>query len=969
MIIHDEYTIECLKSHLPAEFQPQLVVPCELDPAQLIATAAQLSEDMALAIADCLKIGVEHTADADPDLAFELADTIIQIGQAHENGSIIGLGMMAQGDIMTQLGRNLEAWDKLEQAGEIYKRAGDEIGWARTRINRLSIGPELHQTYVDKALIEAAKAEEIFLRTGRYDRLLRLYHSWAFSYDLMGRYEEAIAQYQKAVQAVEKAADAHTSQIIVARLHSDMGNAYNALGELQVAMNYLTQAREVLLQAHLDVMAAMTEFAMAKNYAVRGQYRQALHLLLNSVLVHLKGHRADAAKLTVIDCYLALNRNREAYILAQEIVQVSQGDPNRQHQTALSALFLAMAQTRMGYLAEANHSLDLAATNFRTYETMEAVIQLRRGQIALRQGDVATAQAVATTTAERFQKWHQSVNWLDALLLQAEAAMKSNELKTAQALAQKALCHAREQGLSPACYRAYVMLGQICENQGRKYSSIRLYRAALVVLRQIQHSLTLSLRTGFLEDKLLPFRRLMHLYLTDGRILEAFHTLEHLKSQVFWDYLSQRELLHWVENTQTRPMLEELRRLRDKYRWFVQLQSSPPTAEAEANPWYRELNAYASLQHAIADCEKQMRQLTEQLYLFSPEGAVSESQLPELETIQSQLDADSILIEFYADRERMWVMTITHSSAAAYPLSASTTEVQKLIETRWRSNLEFALQAGPHDERTRVLTERAQSIGEKLYQILLQPIIEEMRDKKRLVIVPYGFLHQLSFNMLRTNHHYLIEDYEIVALPSASLLSRSPQRREGGAAVVANSWDGRLTYSIDEGRMVHHMFGGTLYAERDAQQKILRQPPRKVLHISTHGQHRIDQPDFACIELNDGPVYTDDLLQYDLSYELVVLSACEVGRANVTAGDELIGLGRGFLYAGAGALITSLWRVNEQHTFQLMQSLYRALCQGDTKAAALRTAQQELLSHDPHLHPAFWAAFQLICNADPLITI
>lgn len=265
MIIHDEYTIECLKSHLPAEFQPQLVVPCELDPAQLIATAAQLSEDMALAIADCLKIGVEHTADADPDLAFELADTIIQIGQAHENGSIIGLGMMAQGDIMTQLGRNLEAWDKLEQAGEIYKRAGDEIGWARTRINRLSIGPELHQTYVDKALIEAAKAEEIFLRTGRYDRLLRLYHSWAFSYDLMGRYEEAIAQYQKAVQAVEKAADAHTSQIIVARLHSDMGNAYNALGELQVAMNYLTQAREVLLQAHLDVMAAMTEFAMAKN--------------------------------------------------------------------------------------------------------------------------------------------------------------------------------------------------------------------------------------------------------------------------------------------------------------------------------------------------------------------------------------------------------------------------------------------------------------------------------------------------------------------------------------------------------------------------------------------------------------------------------------------------------------------------------------------------------------------------------
>jgi CHAT domain-containing protein len=190
--------------------------------------------------------------------------------------------------------------------------------------------------------------------------------------------------------------------------------------------------------------------------------------------------------------------------------------------------------------------------------------------------------------------------------------------------------------------------------------------------------------------------------------------------------------------------------------------------------------------------------------------------------------------------------------------------------------------------------------------------------------------------------------------------------REAGATVLAHSWDGRLTYSAAEGQAVYQAMGGTLHLEADANRDVLRQPPRQVLHVSTHGEHRIDQPDFSYIELGDGPVYIDDLVQCDLSYELIVLSACEVGRSNVTAGEELIGLGRGFLYAGAGALITSLWRVNEEHTFHLMQALYRALRRGESKSKALQMAQCELLAQSPDLHPAFWAAFQLICNPDPL---
>src|SRR5690606_23743324 len=118
-----------------------------------------------------------------------------------------------------------------------------------------------------------------------------------------------------------------------------------------------------------------------------------------------------------------------------------------------------------------------------------------------------------------------------------------------------------------------------------------------------------------------------------------------------------------------------------------------------------------------------------------------------------------------------------------YSLTEPITTVQKLVEDKWQSNLEFALEAGSHDHRTQVLTAKAQSIGERLYQLLLQPMAEQMKDKKRLVIVPYGFLHQLPFNILRHDNRYLIETHEIVISPSASLMLRTQPSRKGGAMV------------------------------------------------------------------------------------------------------------------------------------------------------------------------------------------
>jgi CHAT domain-containing protein len=236
------------------------------------------------------------------------------------------------------------------------------------------------------------------------------------------------------------------------------------------------------------------------------------------------------------------------------------------------------------------------------------------------------------------------------------------------------------------------------------------------------------------------------------------------------------------------------------------------------------------------------------------------------------------------------------------------------------------------------------------------------------MVVPYGCLHYLPFNVLHTEKHYLIEDCEIVLAPTSGLLTREAPVRPTGAVVLAHSNNGRLPYTLTEAGMVHELLSGRLYQEEATSRKLMAQKPVQILHIAAHGKHRIDQPDLSFVQLGDGQLVTDDLLQQDLSYELVTLSACETGWAAVKPGEELIGLGRGVLCAGAGALLASLWRVEDRHTAEFMQRFYNGLKAGESKAAALRGAQRQMLQRTPDLHPAFWGAFQLVGDAGPLST-
>jgi CHAT domain-containing protein len=190
-----------------------------------------------------------------------------------------------------------------------------------------------------------------------------------------------------------------------------------------------------------------------------------------------------------------------------------------------------------------------------------------------------------------------------------------------------------------------------------------------------------------------------------------------------------------------------------------------------------------------------------------------------------------------------------------------------------------------------------------------------------------------------------------------------------GALALACSDGGVLPHVGDEGRAVVSALGGQLLCDDEATLSALRANAGDcaVLHLAAHAVFRPDEPLFSALHLNDGRLSTMDVFELELDCSLVTLSACETALGTMGAGDELMGLSRAFLYAGAPSLVLSLWKVEDRSTAALMDVFYRALRDGAGKAAALRRAQLALLhGGGGHSAPYFWAPFELIGHAGPL---
>jgi CHAT domain-containing protein len=143
----------------------------------------------------------------------------------------------------------------------------------------------------------------------------------------------------------------------------------------------------------------------------------------------------------------------------------------------------------------------------------------------------------------------------------------------------------------------------------------------------------------------------------------------------------------------------------------------------------------------------------------------------------------------------------------------------------------------------------------------------------------------------------------------------------------------------------------------------------KYVHFATHGVVDTERPGLSALVLSmvdaegkpqDGFLRANDIYNMKLPAELVVLSACQTGLGKDVKGEGLIGLTRGFMYAGAKRVVVSLWSVNDKATSDLMTSFYRGMLKDNERpAAALRAAQIEMWKQKKWQSPYYWAAFTM----------
>jgi CHAT domain-containing protein len=177
-----------------------------------------------------------------------------------------------------------------------------------------------------------------------------------------------------------------------------------------------------------------------------------------------------------------------------------------------------------------------------------------------------------------------------------------------------------------------------------------------------------------------------------------------------------------------------------------------------------------------------------------------------------------------------------------------------------------------------------------------------------------------------------------------------------------------LRYANDEAQAVAQLYGANARIGGAATASAFRASAGDydILHLVSHYQPNKITPIFSSLILApgedaDGSLELHEVYGMELKKaDLVVLSVCQSNSGAHSRGDDITGLSRAFLYAGAPTVISSLWNVDDRATSELMTSFYKRLQGGMSKAAALRTAQAEMRAKPEYSHPYYWAGFVLI---------
>src|SRR5438876_2808510 len=346
--------------------------------------------------------------------------------------------------------------------------------------------------------------------------------------------------------------------------------------------------------------------------------------------------------------------------------------------------------------------------------------------------------------------------------------------------------------------------------------------------------------------------------------------------------------------------------------------------------------------------------------------ALKQANSSSLEDVMEGLAPDAGLIEYVMSGDDVSAFCLSRARFAVVQNICSRAELRKRFGFLQYHLTTFASNRAAAQARASVALANIQDHLQKLYEMLIRPVEAFLADAAVLVFVPFDFLHYVPFHALFDGTAYLADRFIISYAPTATihrLFTGRERRCTDGAALLIGVPDEAAPLIAEEIESIQSVLPeARSFVGPGATKECLNREMQTagIIHIASHATFRPDNPMFSSLQLHDAAINFFDIYNLRTSASLVTLSGCGTGLSNVVAGDELLGLIRGFLYAGATSVVLSLWDVNDRTTADLMKSFYGYLAAGGGKGESLRSAMWCVGEHHPI--PNYWQPFLLLAN-------
>jgi tetratricopeptide (TPR) repeat protein len=761
----------------------------------------------------------------------------------------------------------------------------------------------------------------------------------------------------------------YQNEIGLAQVSYNCANQYTHLNEFERALALYQEAGQVFEKLNMPALVNDAEYSIAWLHFQRGKFQDSLKLFIkvNDRARELGDVTTEAlCDLDLAEVYLKLNSYEDAIEAAQSAVEKFKG-LGMTYEHVKARMYLGIAHTHLKDLAAAERELQEARRGFiaEGNEVFIALTNIYLSDVCMQQRDWSQALQLCVEAKEIFNRHGLSAKVPYAEFQLARLKLMLGEVDEAQHLCQSALAAIGEMESPWLKHQCLHLLANTMEQAGEMAEAYQCYTRAVEHLETLRSTIRVDeFKCTFLKDKLRVYEDLVDLCLragTDEKVEAALSYAEAAKSRALVDLLSSNQNIESkVSGAAAHAVHQEWRELREQLDWY-----------------YNRINHYELRSHQPPDAlgsqlrgevhqrERRLAKLDRRMRIEDAEyTSLQTATRPDISELRQYLAEDEILVEYYVVNGRVQAFLLSPDGVRVIKdLSTVGATVPLLRRLRFYFD-KFTLSGGyvnTHQENVQKLTDQCL---QSLYTGLVEPFAPLLEGKK-IIFVPHDVLHYVPFHALHNGREYVIDQYEISYCPSASVFKlcadKAQKQRVSDGVLIMGVPDEAMPFIHNEVATVQSLWpDARVFIGEEATLDQLKQtaPACRILHLASHGVFRRDNPMFSALKLGDSWLSFYDIFNLNLNAELVTLSACETGMNDVFPGDELFGLMRGFLYAGAPSLIVSLWMVNDRSTAEFMRWLYTGLSDGLSKRAALRQALLKV-KHE-YRHPYYWAPFILM---------